>query len=147
MTPHPRRPNCVCRSLGFAAAISAAAVLSGCLERTIHVTSDPPGALVWLNDVEVGRTPLETDFTFYGEYAVRIRKEGYEPITTTRLAKMPAYEWPAVDLVSETWPQKISTDIRWHFDLVPAAERTDPEAAREGVLQRAAETRERLNQP
>jgi len=135
------------RFLASAAALACAAAVPGCLERTIHVTSDPPGALVWLNDVEVSRTPLETDFTFYGEYAVRVRKEGYEPIMTTRLAKMPAYEWPAVDLVAEAWPQKITTDICWHFDLVPAAERTDPEAARQDVLQRAAEMRERLNTP
>lgn len=135
------------RYLTAAAILACAAALSGCLERTIHVTSDPPGALVWLNDVEVGRTPLETDFTFYGEYAVRVRKEGYEPIMTTRLAKMPAYEWPVVDLVSEAIPQKITNDIRWHFDLQPAAERADVDAAREATLQRAAETRERLNTP
>ena len=122
-------------------------MLPGCLKRTIHVTSEPPGALVWLNDVEVGRTPLETDFTFYGEYSVRLRKEGYEPLVTTRKAKTPPYEWPVADLAAEAWPQQITTDIRWHFELVPAAERTNPEAAREGVLQRAAETRDRLNTP
>lgn len=135
------------RFLASAAALAFAATVPGCLERTIHITSDPPGALVWLNDVEVGRTPLETDFTFYGEFAVRVRKEGYEPIMTTRTADMPLYEWPLVDLVTEAWPQKITTDIRWHFDLQPAAERTDPDAAREAVLQRAAETRELLNRP
>jgi hypothetical protein len=60
---------------------------------------------------------------------------------------MPAYEWPVVDLATEAWPQQISTDIRWHFDLAPAAERTDAEAARQAVLQRAEETREQLNKP
>lgn len=135
------------RAFAAAAALGCLLSLPGCLERTIHITSEPPGALVWLNDVEVGRTPLETDFTFFGEYSVRLRKEGYEPIMTTRKADMPAYEWPVVDLASEAWPQKITTDIRWHFDLAPAAERTDPEAARAAVLQRAAETRDRLNTP
>ena len=146
-TPRPPRLPQFVRPLAAAAALAFAAILPGCLERTIKVTSEPPGALVWLNDVEVGRTPLETDFTFYGEYAVRVRKEGYEPIMTTRLAKMPGYEWPVVDLASEAWPQKITTEFTWHFDLVPAAERTDPEAAREAILQRAAETRDRLNTP
>ena len=50
---------------------------TGCLKRTISVTTEPPGALVWINDVEVGRTPLETDFTFYGIYDVRLRREGW----------------------------------------------------------------------
>jgi hypothetical protein len=96
------------------AALAAALLvfLPGCLKRTIYVTSEPPGALVWLNDVEVGRTPLETDFTFYGEYSVRLRKPGFEPIVTTRHATLPAYEWPVVDLATEAWPQQISTDIR-----------------------------------
>jgi len=134
-------------SLAIAAAIAAPLLLGGCLQRTIHITSDPPGALVWLNDIEVGRTPLETDFTYYGEFSVRLRREGYEPIITTRKADAPAYEWPVVDLAAEAWPQRITTDIRWHFDLVPAAERTDADAARDDVLRRAAETRDLLNQP
>jgi hypothetical protein len=135
------------RTLAIAAAIAAPLFLGGCLERTIHITSDPPGALVWLNDIEVGRTPLETDFTYYGEFSVRLRREGYEPIVTSRTAKAPVYEWPVVDLAAELWPQRISTDIRWHFDLVPAAERTDADAAREDILRRAAETRDLLSQP
>lgn len=135
------------RTLAIAAATAAPLLLGGCLERTIHITSDPPGALVWLNDIEVGRTPLETDFTYYGEFSVRLRREGYEPIVTSRTAKAPVYEWPVVDLAAELWPQRISTDIRWHFDLVPAAERTDADAAREDILRRAAETRDLLSQP
>lgn len=135
------------RTLAIAAAVAAPLFLGGCLERTIHITSEPPGALVWLNDIEVGRTPLETDFTYYGEFSVRLRREGYEPIVTSRTAKAPVYEWPVVDLAAELWPQRITTDIRWHFDLVPAAERTDAEAAREDILLRAAETRDLLSQP
>jgi hypothetical protein len=135
------------RTLAIAAALAAPLFLGGCLERTIHITSDPPGALVWLNDIEVGRTPLETDFTYYGEFSVRLRREGYEPIVTSRTAKAPVYEWPVVDLAAELWPQRISTDIRWHFELVPAAERTDADAAREDILRRAAETRDLLSRP
>lgn len=121
--------------------ISAAAVVPGCLKRTIHVTTEPPGALVWLNDVEVGRTPLETDFTYYGLYSVRIRKEGFEPVVTTRRAKAPLYEWPVADLAAEAWPQTIETNIRWHFDLSPTAERTDPQSARHEAVERAREMR------
>lgn len=121
--------------------ISAAAGVPGCLKRTIHVTSEPPGALVWLNDVEVGRTPLETDFTYYGLYSVRIRKEGFEPVVTTKRAKAPLYEWPVVDLAAEAWPQTIETNIRWHFDLSPTAERVDAQTARQDAVGRAREMR------
>lgn len=136
-----------CRTAVAASFAAFLTVLPGCLERTITITSDPPGALVWLNDVEAGRTPLETDFTYYGVYSVRLHREGYEPLVTTRKADAPLYEWPVADLAAEAWPQKITTDIRWHFVLEPAAERLDGEAAREAILKRAAETRDRLNEP
>ena len=51
-------------------------ILSGCVDRTISITSTPSGALVYLNDEEVGRTPLVTPFTFYGP-AVTARMSAY----------------------------------------------------------------------
>lgn len=47
----------------------------GCVERTITITSEPSGALVHLNDEEVGRTPLTVPFTFYGVYDVRLEMD------------------------------------------------------------------------
>jgi hypothetical protein len=38
-------------------------VATGCVQRTMRVDSNPPGAIVWMNDQEIGRTPLERDFT------------------------------------------------------------------------------------
>lgn len=61
------------------AALGAAVSLAGCVERTISITSDPSGALVFLNDEEIGRTPCEASFLHYGTYDVRIVKDGYEP--------------------------------------------------------------------
>ena len=60
------------------------ALLAGCVERTIKITSQPSGALVYLNDEEVGRTPTEVRFTFYGDYSVILRKEGHETLNTRR---------------------------------------------------------------
>jgi hypothetical protein len=124
------------------AVLAAACVLPGCLERTIRITSDPPGAVVWLNDTELGRTPVETDFTFYGVYDIRMRREGYEPVTTSREAKAPVYEYPGIDLVAEAIPARIPTLIEWHFDLVPLAESSQPKAQTETeLLTRAREMR------
>ncbi len=58
------------------AVLAAAAGLTGCVERTITVTSDPSGALVYLNDTEIGRTPVTVPFTFYGTYDVRLEHDG-----------------------------------------------------------------------
>ena len=49
---------------------------AGCVQRSITITSDPPHAIVWLNDEEIGRTPVTVPFTFYGKYDVRIVHEG-----------------------------------------------------------------------
>ena len=97
-----------------------ACALTGCVERRIVITSEPSGATVFLNDTEVGRTPVEVDFTYYGVYDVRLRKEGCEPLVTTAKASAPFYEWPGVDLVAMMIPVTKKTRIDWHFDLAPA---------------------------
>ena len=42
--------------------------LTGCVRRTISISSEPAGALCWLNGREIGRTPLSVDFIYYGDY-------------------------------------------------------------------------------
>lgn len=102
--------------------------LTGCLERTITIDSDPPGALVHLNDQEIGRTPVTTEFRYFGVYDVRVSREGYEPITTKREAVAPWYEYPGIDLFAIAAPWRITTEIDWSFDLEPVPLPGTPEA-------------------
>jgi hypothetical protein len=102
-----------------AAALALALAAGGCVERRIHVTSEPTGARVWLNDVDVGVTPLEVDFNYFGVYDVRLRKEGFEPLATTAEAEAPFHEWPVIDFFALAWPGTKRTDIRWHFEMAP----------------------------
>jgi len=95
--------------------------LIGCVERTISITSEPTGALVMLNDEEVGRTPLQVPFTWYGTYDVRLERDGYHPKWTTADAKAPWWETPGIDLVAEAIPDAQSR-INWHFTLDPLGE-------------------------
>lgn len=119
--------------------------LGGCLKRTIHVTSEPPGALVWINDVEVGRTPLQTDFTHYGTYDVRVRREGYEPIIVKQKANAPVYELPPLDIAAEAVPAKLHNVVKWHYVLLPVVEAgADKEAGEREVIERARELRGKL---
>lgn len=113
-------------------------LLPGCAERRIHISSDPSGALVALNDVEVGRTPCEVDFTYFGVYDVRLKKPGYEPLITKAEAEAPPHEWPGVDLAAMAVPVRKRTRINWHFTLQPAVE------DRAGLLTRARELRETM---
>ena len=120
----------------------------GCLERRVAITSEPPGAIIYANDVELGRTPLEADFTYYGKYDVRVELEGYEPLRTKASANAPLYEVPPFDLVAMAIPAEIETTVRWHFVLQPAAETgQDPVAFEKDLLTRAHDLRERLGPP
>jgi hypothetical protein len=49
----------------------------------ITVISDPSGASVVLNDVEIGTTPLEHAFAPVGTHSIKIIREGYTPFEQT----------------------------------------------------------------
>jgi hypothetical protein len=92
----------------------------GCVERLLTVTSNPPGAVVWLNGEEVGATPLTTSFTWYGTYDVTLRKPGYQTVITSRKAVEPWYQWPGVDLFTEcVLPVNFKDHQTWDFPLEP----------------------------
>lgn len=119
----------------------AALAASGCVDRRIFITSEPPGARVHLNDKDVGVTPLEVGFTWFGTYDVRLHREGYEPLVTTRETEAPLHEIPPFDLVALAIPGTKTTHIEWHFVMEPAM---NDEAA---LLERAASLRARLDEP
>jgi len=102
-----------CITLGFVLAGSL-----GCVLRTINITSQPVGALVYLNDEEVGRTPLTVPFTFYGTYDVILEADGYQPLWTRQEAKSPWWECPGPDLIAEMLPNA-KAEQHWHFQMQP----------------------------
>lgn len=100
--------------------------MAGCVRRTIMITSEPPGALVWLNDREIGRTPVDVDFEFYGRYDVRLHLPGSEPLMTSGNALPPVWEAIGLDLIAEMVPITLHRRIKWHYVLRPMDD--DPEA-------------------
>ena len=110
----------------------------GCVERTISITSEPSGALVHLNDQEVGRTPLTVPFLFYGVYSVRLEAEGFTSLWTRRKARAPWWELPPLDLVAETVPGT-RADLQWHFRMEPR-----PIADEDALVDRARQLRATL---
>ena len=121
--------------------LAALPLIAGCAERRIFITSDPSGARVFLNEIEVGYTPVEVDFTYFGVYDVRLRKEGFEPLITTAEAEAPLHEQPGFDLIAGAIPGKDTTHIRWHFELEPS--KNDVPA----LIDRGLELRERMSEP
>lgn len=128
--------------VGFGLSAVGFFFLSACATRTIEITSEPPGAIVWLNDVEVGRTPLEADFKHYGDYDVRLHLEGYQPLVTHREANAPVMDAIPFDLLLAWVPNR--TVLHWNFVLDPLPENTDRPAAERGVIDRARAFRETM---
>ncbi|MDO4558017.1 MAG: PEGA domain-containing protein [Planctomycetia bacterium] len=75
---------------------------TGCVQRRMTIRSNPPGAVVYIDNQEIGTTPVSTNFTFYGKRRIRLVKDGYETIDDLREIRAPWYQYPGADLVSET---------------------------------------------
>jgi hypothetical protein len=96
----------------------------GCakVQRTMSINTDPPGALLIMNDQEVGRTPVTRDFIWYGWYDVVIRKEGYKTLKTRAKVIAPAWQWPPFDLLAEFSPARLKDRHQLTFTLEPEDE-------------------------
>lgn len=112
----------------------------GCVERVIEITSDPAGALVWINDREVGRTPLEVEFLHYGTFDVRLELDGYEPLDTSGEAMPPWWDQVPFDLFAEAVPGQPESRVEWHYELAP---RNDDRSA---LMERALELRGQVSE-
>lgn len=113
----------------------------GCVRRTLTIDTDPQGAIVTLNDIEVGATPVSRDFTWYGDYDVVLRKEGFQTLHTHADVKAPWYQWPPFDFVADVlWPGQIHDQRNYKFKLEP---RTTP--THDEMVSRALELRERAS--
>ena len=82
------------------------ALAGGCVgvRRELTVQSDPPGALVYLNGDEVGRTPVTREFVYYGTMDLRLRKEGYRTLEARPRVWAPLWQIPPLDLLAEAFP-------------------------------------------
>ena len=94
----------------------------GCVERRLIIHTEPPDAVVWLNDEEIGTSPVSVGFNWYGDYKVRIEKQGYEILNTHRDLPRPAEDYFPLDFFAEVlWPGTITRDTAWTFTLEPAS--------------------------
>jgi hypothetical protein len=112
----------------------AALALTGCygqVQRTITIDSEPEGARCWLNDNEVGKTPVTVPFTWYGTYSVRLEHPGYEPLIAKADVNAPMFQWIGPDLLYETVIPGIHHDTHAFRFALHEAKPTDPAALRE----------------
>ncbi len=90
------------------------------MRRRLTIRSNPPGALVYIDDHEIGLTPVSTYFTYYGTRKVKLIKDGFEPVTALETIRAPWYQLPPIDFISENLVGRELRDERvLEFQLQP----------------------------
>jgi hypothetical protein len=101
------------------------------------IRSNPPGALVYVDDYQIGTTPVSTDFIYYGTRKIRLVKDGYETLTVRQPFPIPWYEIFPLDFVTENlWPWEIRDER-----VVDLAMTTTASTPPESVVARAEQAR------
>jgi hypothetical protein len=118
----------------------ACLLLSGCVERELTINTKPEGALVALNDEEIGNSPVTVPFNWYGDYRVRISKSGFETLDTHRMLKGPWYDNFPFDFFAQIiYPKRIVDSYEWTFELSPRRQ-----ISREELIEKAREMQKQL---
>ncbi len=92
----------------------------GCVERKVLIRTNPPGALVYVDDHEVGITPVAISPIYYGTRTIRLVKDGCETKTVKEPMPPPWYEVPPLDFFSENAiPGTLHDERTLDFQLQP----------------------------
>jgi len=118
----------------------ALTAFAGCVKRELTINTKPQGAVVALNDEEIGESPVTVNFNWYGDYCVRISKEGYETLNTHRDLKGPWYDHFPFDFFAQIVnPNRIVDSYEWTFELSPKKQ-----ISRDELIQNARELKKQL---
>ena len=118
-------------------AVGAAVAAAGCVQRRMTIRSNPPGALVYVDDYQLGTTPVSHDFVYYGTRKIRLVKDGYETLTVRQPFPTPWYEFFPLDFVTENLiPWEVRDERVVDLAMQPAAS-----APAELVVARAEQVR------
>jgi len=84
------------------------------------IRTNPPGALVYVDDNEVGLTPVAVSPIYYGSRKIRLVKDGCETLTLIQSVPAPWYEVPPLDFFAENLvPGKIRDVRTFDYQLQP----------------------------
>lgn len=128
-----------CISCLYVVGLIAVLIAGGCVERQLTINTQPQGAIVVLNDEEIGESPVTVSFNWYGDYCVRISKQGYETLNTHRKLKGPWYDAFPFDFFAMLNPERTVDSYEWTFELAPQKQPT-----REELIEDAEELKKQL---
>lgn len=94
--------------------------LTGCVRRRMTIRTNPPGATVYIDDQEIGTSPVSTSFVYYGTRKIQVVKDGYETETVMQRVRTPWYQIPGIDFVSENLvPREIRDERIVEIEMEP----------------------------
>lgn len=99
--------------------------VEGCVKRNLTIKSEPPGAKVYFDDIEIGETPAEHDFNWYTYHKVRLAKEGYKSVSELVYIKCPSVLWMPFDLFFEMIPCSLYDNRELSYTLTPVEEQAE----------------------
>ncbi len=117
----------------LAAGLGLCLLCGGCVEQTLTIVTSPSNSLVYLNDVQRGRSPCTVPFEFYGTYDIRLRAKKnigtptaphfvYYYLNTHKTTIRPWYQWYGIDLFAAILPIRLKDHQIWAFDLKKVSE-------------------------
>lgn len=93
---------------------------SGCVQRRMTINSNPPGTMVYIDNYEIGTTPVSTDYVYYGMREFRLVRDGYETMKVRRFVTPPWYEIFPLDFIAENViPWEIRDERNYDFEMTP----------------------------
>lgn len=93
---------------------------TGCVQRRMTIHSNPPGAMVYIDDYPIGITPVSTSFLYYGTRKIRLVKDGFQTLTVMQPVRPPLYQVIPLDFVSENLvPYEIRDERAFEYQLAP----------------------------
>src|SRR6478672_6542591 len=115
------RRQILCSMLLAVALVLVAALPSHAIvRRRLNVNSNPQGALVYVDNQQIGTTPCSVDFTYYGTREIRLIKPGFETLTVNQPIPAPWYQYTPIDFVSENLvTTKIRDNRTVNYNLAP----------------------------
>jgi hypothetical protein len=108
-------------SLGGTSLLLLLALLpTGCVRRRMTIRTNPPGAKVYIDNTEIGTTPVSTNYTYYAARQITLIKDGYRTETVYERMLPHWYELPPLDFVSENlYPRELRDERVLDFELQP----------------------------
>lgn len=117
---HGRRSHSAARATALLLAVGLLCAAPGCVQRRLTIRSTPPGALVYIDNYEIGVTPVSTDYVYYGVRNIKLVRDGYETLNVQQKISPPWYQWFPLDFVAENVvPWEIRDERALNFNLLP----------------------------